>query len=103
MSLLDFFEMVELLRLCSFYPLRWLSLPSLWCPWVSLGWFRPDITIPVVLFMLIFLHKGKSTESDELKVVGFGQEFLTDPLLVYWHVGSLVVSFWLELSWGWSD
>ena len=57
MSLLDFFDIVELLLLCSFYFLVWCSFVSWW--W-SLLFVRPDITTPVVLLMLIFLNMGES-------------------------------------------
>ena len=71
-SFVDFFDIVELLRLCSFSLLLIAYLASRVS---SFCWGLPDITTPVLLLILIFLHQKWSTWSVGPKAVDFGQAF----------------------------
>ena len=71
-SFVDFFDIVELLRLCSLSLLfiaYFVSRVSSFC------WGLPDITTPVLLLILIFLHQKWFTSSVELKAVDFELAF----------------------------
>lgn len=85
MSFADFFEMVELLRLCSLPSLfASRSLDSFAFRVVSYGrWVRPErMVVGILELTLILLGEGGSTENDVQIVADCGWELSGVPALV---------------------